>query len=177
MVAGGYFLNFVDIIYIFIIGFFVIYGLFKGFVHEFVSLLSWIVGYYMAVNYYADLSMMYNIAGLGGLLKDTISIIVIFFGVQVLAWPVKKVLHYVIKLISLGQLNIIFGGGVGLVKGYICSLLLATAIPFTPWSKHAEVKKSELHIYFVKEARHAGNDAYIKGIAGNFQKSKKSYYR
>ncbi len=126
-------MNAFDIIIVVILGYGLIWGIFRGLVKEVSSIIGVIGGLVAAYLYYG------TVAGwLTGLVsnpayRNILAFMVLFCGVVIVVNVIAIVLKYLLNLIFLGWLDRLGGAGFGLVKGVlIVSVLFMVLTAFLP---------------------------------------------
>ena len=128
----------VDLIILFVMGFSLIIGLFRGFVREALSVVSWILAIWVAVTFstpFADL--------LGGIigsatLRSGLAFTLLFFLSLIIGMIVSSLFNFVVKKSGLKGIDRILGMGFGLCRGalVVCvGIMLVELTPFVlePW--------------------------------------------
>jgi membrane protein required for colicin V production len=110
-----------------------IFSVVRGMVREVFSLLAYIGGYFLAMNYRADLSTTLNQYIANTTASEIISFGLIFIagvvGVSVVGKLIKKLIH---SAPGLSALDRAFGGILGVVKGVVILIILMFPLRFFP---------------------------------------------
>jgi membrane protein required for colicin V production len=117
--------NVVDYIFIVIILFTFIRGLFTGFSRSVLTLIGIIVAFVISANFHLLFAetLLYRIQD--ALIRNMISSVLIFFSVYLFFWIIAILFDRFFKLIGLGWLNTTLGGCVGALKGiFVCAILI-----------------------------------------------------
>ena len=113
-------MNYIDLILLVPIIWFVVQGFRKGFVIEFASLVALILGIYAALyfsGYAAD--FLVNNIGMGPKYVPVVSFIITFIVIVFLVYSIGKLLEKIIDMVALGFVNKVAGGVFGLLKGAV----------------------------------------------------------
>ena len=116
-----------------IIGFYLIRGLFRGFIKEFFSIIGVFIGFFLAFTYYDTLEKY-----LSGWITHPnylplLSFFTIFLSVYILISLLGVVIKYLLRITILGWVDRLFGVVFGASKGaLIGSILLLVLITFLP---------------------------------------------
>lgn len=122
-----------DIVIISIAGFFLIRGIFRGFIKEFFSIIGVFVGFFAALMFYRSVVQLLSawITNEGYL--SVLSFMVIFLFVYVTISVSGVIIKYLLKITILGWVDRIFGAVFGALKGgLIAAVLLLALITFLP---------------------------------------------
>lgn len=126
-------MNWIDILFIFIVIASAAYSAYRGLVKEIFSLASLAIGYISAVNFYLKISS-YTAKLLNPAISKWVSFAVIFIAAWVIVILIGKLLQKIIKVsVTLSVVDRVTGGVIGIAKGiFILSILilLFSAIPF-----------------------------------------------
>ena len=116
-------MNLLDIAFCIIAGYFLIRGLFRGFIIEITAIVGVVLAFVLANKYHNALSPYVREyiteSGWGG----TLAYLVVFVGAIVAATLLGKLLHRVLASPS-DLMNTVSGGFIGLTKGALISLVL-----------------------------------------------------
>ena len=128
--------NFLDIFIIIIISAFSIYGLIRGFVKEIVSIISIVLGFYIAL-YWHEEAARYLAGFKNQNLQNILAFIIVFIVASLILTLLGKLLSLALKGIDLGCINYLLGFVFGFVKGVVvvCVIFLALASFLPPSSK------------------------------------------
>lgn len=126
-------MNAFDILIVVILGYGLIWGIFRGLVKEVSSIIGVIGGFILAYRYYGAVA-----AWLSGIVsnpayRNILAFLVLFCGVVIVVNVVAIVLKYLLNLVFLGWLDRLGGAGFGVVKGVlIVSVLFMMLTAFLP---------------------------------------------
>jgi membrane protein required for colicin V production len=126
--------NLLDIFIIIIISAFSIYGLIRGFVKEIVSIISIVLGFYIAL-YWHEEAARYLAGFKNQNLQNILAFIIVFIVASLIVTLLGKLLSLALNGIDLGCINYLLGLVFGFVKGVfvVCVFLLAL-VSFLPYS-------------------------------------------
>lgn len=130
-------MNFIDLIVIIIISFFLLRGLFRGFILELTIVLGLIVGYLIAISYY-DYLVVFVIKQFFPQIPDSIANIIsfsiLFIGINVGLRLVAGILTKTLKFVMLGWLNRLLGAFFGTLKAVLILGITVFVINLIPFS-------------------------------------------
>ncbi len=110
-------MNFIDIILIIPIIWFIYRGYKKGFIIEIASLVALLLGIYAAIHFSGNVtSFLDSFIDLEKKYLDIISFTLIFIAVIIIVMLIARLLEKIIKVVMLGFLNRIIGAVFGLIK-------------------------------------------------------------
>jgi membrane protein required for colicin V production len=146
-------MNLLDLIFIIIIGFSAIYGLFKGLVKEVVSLLAVIIGLIGASRLYQGISPVLANLGFGDQAAKILTFFILFIVIFIAIVLVGRLIHKLVHAILLGWLNRLGGIGFGLLRGIIISAIIIMILTITLSEKAPILTQSKLtpHIMSVSK--------------------------
>jgi membrane protein required for colicin V production len=126
-------MNFLDVIFVCIIGFYLIRGLFRGFIKEIFSIIGVFVGFFVAVSYYGFLSQ-YLIRWISHpSYLPLISFFTIFLFVYLFISILGVIIKYLLRITILGWVDRLFGLLFGAAKGALfASIILVVLTAFFP---------------------------------------------
>lgn len=136
-----------DIVIISIVGFFLIRGIFRGFIKEFFSIIGVFIGFFAALMFYRSAVQLLSgwIANQGYL--GLLSFMVIFLFVYVSISVLGVIIKYLLKITILGWVDRIFGAVFGALKGGLITAVLLLALITFLSSKTALIRDSRLSPY------------------------------
>lgn len=131
-----------DYALLFLLGCSVIIGTVRGFFREVLSIVSWIVAFYIASMYGETLAPMLPAALSDETVRLIVSYVALFIGVWIAMVFLAKAVDALVSVGGLSGLNRILGSVFGLARGALISLVLVllcglTAIPQQPFWKNA----------------------------------------
>ena len=135
-ISGNIHLNYLDIVFITIISAFSIFGLIRGFVKEIVSIISIVLGLYIAIHWYGEAAQYLTFLRDQNL-QNILGFIIVFIGGSLLLSLLGKLVSLALKDINLGCIDHLLGLVFGFVKGVVvvCVILLALASFLPPSNK------------------------------------------
>ena len=130
-------MNFIDLIVIIATLFFLLRGLFRGFILELTIVLGLIVGYLIAISYY-DYLVIFVIKQFFPQLPDSIANIIsfsiLFIGINVGLRIAAGIITKTLKFVMLGWLNSLLGAFFGTVKAVLILGIIVFIINLVPFS-------------------------------------------
>jgi membrane protein required for colicin V production len=142
-----------DIAIIFIIGFSLIRGFFRGLIKELSSIIGVFAGFYAAYMYYPQVAKLFTRWISNPAYLNIISFFILFCGVFFIISILGIIIKYILNVAFLGWVDRICGAGFGTIKGIlIVSVLLAVLTAFLPKGSPI-IKKSLLapHVMVISE--------------------------
>ncbi len=143
-------MNSIDIFIIIFISFFLIRGIFRGFVIELTSLLGLVLGYLIAISYVGMISdfILSYFPDLPASAVKIIAFSILFIATNVGLKLVAQMVTKTLKFAMLGWLNRLLGALLALLKSVIILCIVVLIIDFLPFSELAlqseEVQGSQL---------------------------------
>jgi membrane protein required for colicin V production len=160
-------MNTLDIIVLIVICLMTIYGIWKGFIRQILSIAGIVVGYIVAVKYYADLASYLKLSDPN--LAKIISFIILFVACVIVFAALAFLLNKVFKLPGLGMINTFFGGVIGFLKGFlVVALLVIVLIALLP-ADNPVLSKSITAPYILRALTNI-HRAIPKDIKAQYQK-------
>jgi membrane protein required for colicin V production len=132
-----------DLFLLALIAMFVVIGIWRGFVREIVSLLTWVAACAIAWTFAGSLANVFDGLEQEQSLKQMLAFVVIFISVFIIGMVVGMVLHkFVNQAPGLRAANRVTGGFVGLARGVVIAVVLfllagLTSFPQKPWWRDA----------------------------------------
>ena len=127
-------MSFIDIIVLLVLFSSLIFGFFRGFVKELLSLMAWVFAFFVAFYFSSSVSIIlpfeaeFSIKYIG-------SFVLIFIFILIVSSILIKFLSTFIYKIGLGASNIILGGLFGILRGVIIVYLLIFVIEKTSYAE------------------------------------------
>jgi membrane protein required for colicin V production len=143
-------MNFLDWIFIIIIGASSIYGLLKGFIKAVVSFLAIIIGLILASRLYSAVSPFLKNFGLDDPVFKTLSFLTFFVLIFIAIMVIGKKIHKFVQVKFLGSLNRAAGLGVGLAKGVIISSSIILILTVALSEKNPVLRQSKFTPHIIK---------------------------
>jgi membrane protein required for colicin V production len=113
----------------------VVVGLVRGFVFEVMSLVGWVVAYFVAHWFSADVAAHWFV-GTPGSSLNTVSAFVLTFVAALLAWAIgSRIVRLIIHATPLSVIDRLLGAAFGGVRGLVALLVTVTVIGMTPASR------------------------------------------
>jgi len=113
----------------------VVIGLARGFVFEVMSLVGWVVAYFAAHWFSADVAVHLPV-GSPGSPANTVSAFVLTFVAALLAWAIgSRVVRLIIHATPLSVVDRLLGAVFGGVRGALALLVIVTVVGMTPASR------------------------------------------
>ena len=144
-------MNSLDIGILSIAAIFFIKGLFRGFVHELITIAGLILGYIISITYLSLLSgfILNFFSTIPESVVKLVSFFLLFVGTNLILRLAANILTKTLKVAMLGWLNRLFGGILGMLKGVIILGIIVFIINLIPFSstfmEQFEVKDSLLY--------------------------------
>ncbi len=146
-------MNLLDWIFVVIIGFSAIYGLFKGLVKEVISLLAVIIGLILASRFYEGISSLLVSLGLGQQAAKILSFFILFVIIFIVIVLIGRLIHKFVHAIFLGWLNRLGGAGFGLIRGIVVSSIIIIILTITLSEKAPILNQSKLTPHIMSISR------------------------
>lgn len=127
----------------------VILSFFRGFVREAISLVTWFLAFYFALQFAPTLSGVFHFIS-NPKISYAISAILIFLIVLLLGKLVGKLAHEIMKISLLGFFDKILGFIFGVVRGALFIVIILFVIELTSWHTAAWFQHSQLAPHFQK---------------------------
>ena len=169
-------MNSADLIFLVILGFFFILGLWKGFFREVLGLVGVVGGIFLGIVGFAPLSnlLAQHISGVPAAVWPILSFLLIFVAVYLASRVTASFLSRITRLLKLSWLNRLLGGVVGALKGGFLISVVLLILGFLPiQSTLQELKqKSVLYEPIQNLVPFLYNmSASLSGSSTNFQKT------
>mgnify|MGYP003963356607 FL=1 len=123
-------MSFIDIIVLIVLFSSLIFGFFRGFVKELLSLMAWAFAFFVAYYFSSSVAIIFPFEAEFSI-KYVGSFVLIFIFVLIISSMLIKFLSTFIHKIGLGASNIILGGLFGILRGIIVVYLLIFVIEKT----------------------------------------------
>lgn len=146
-------MNFLDWIFIIIIGVSSIYGLLKGFIRAVVFIFAIVIGIILASRIYYEVSPFLRKISLGDPIWQPLSFSIFFVLIFIAITVIGGKIHKFAQAIFLGSLNRVAGLGVGFAKGVIISSTMILILAVALSEKNPILQQSKLtpHIIHISE--------------------------
>jgi len=146
-------MNALDILFIIILAYCMIRGIFRGLIKEMSSIIGVLGGFYGAYTYYMVVARLLSRWISNTAYLNILGFLIIFFGVFIIISVLGVIIKYLLNIVFLGWVDRICGAGFGTIKGIlIVSVLLIVFTSFLP--KGSPVIKNSLlspHVTLVAE--------------------------
>lgn len=144
-------MNYLDLIFILITGFFCVRGFFRGLILEITSIAGVIGGFILANNYYEQLAP-HLATVISPKWADVTAYALIFIGVLLAAAIISSLLRKIIGAAGAAWLDYTFGGVLGGAKGVLlCCIVLAFILHFFPYSETVQTSIVVPHLSSVTD--------------------------
>lgn len=145
-------LNFLDVMALAIIAVSVITALVKGLTVELFSLASVVLGFYLAVYFYATAAALLSSAGLSTVLANFFAFTGIFVATVVVGSVAIFLIDKAIRKLHLKWTDRLLGGVFGLVRGWLIAAVIFLAFTAFPVRKEL-LARSQFAEFFLTSAR------------------------
>ena len=143
--------NWIDIGILVILGLSTLFGLMRGFLKSALSLVSWVLAFFLATYFYPVVAAHFQ--SLGGMAANALAFALIFLCILAIGIVLSMVLTRIVFLsITLTILNALLGGLFGLLRGGIFVTALTYIALLTPAPGYPIWQSSTLIGYFVDYA-------------------------
>ena len=110
-------------------------GWVRGFAFEVLSLLGWLVAYFVAVYYSPQVSVHLPLGSSGSRLNLGAALVATFV-VTLIVWSLaSRLVRLLIHATPLNVVDRFFGGAFGALRGLVIGLVIAALLPSTPWAQ------------------------------------------
>lgn len=160
-------LSAVDWILLAALGLSLLLGLWRGLVQEVLSLVGWVVAFYVSQIYAPAAAAYLPMEGSSQVLRYAAGFVVVFVGVLVatalLSWAIKKLL----SAVGLGVLDRLLGGLFGVLRGVVVLLVITVVVGMTPlhesegWQQSQGAQWLELFLHVLKPVLPADFGKYL----------------
>ena len=139
-------MSFIDILVLLVLFASLIFGFFRGFVKELLSLMAWAFAFFVAYYFSSSVAIFLPFEAEFSI-KYVGSFVLIFIFVLIVSSILIKFLSTFIHKIGLGASNIILGGLFGILRGVIVVYLLIFVIEKTSYAEEPSWLKANSIIY------------------------------
>ena len=138
-----------DIIFIAILGFFTVLGIWKGFFREILGFVGVVLGAFLAILGFGPVSKIFHrlVPEIPSVIWVFLSFLLIFIAVYLLSRLLAGILSKLSKMVLLGWLNRLLGGIVGALKGAIFISLFLLLLGFLPFQNALQSVRNDSLFY------------------------------
>ncbi|MCK4892455.1 MAG: CvpA family protein [Calditrichia bacterium] len=138
-----------DIIFIAILGFFTVLGIWKGFFREILGFVGVVLGAFLAILGFGPVSKIFHrlVPEIPSVIWVFLSFLLIFIAVYLLSRLLAGILSKLSKMVLLGWLNRLLGGIVGALKGAIFISLFLLLLGFLPFQNALQNVRNDSLFY------------------------------
>jgi len=137
-------LNWFDYCLLLIVLLSTIWGIYRGFLREVISVVTWVAAFFLALCFSSHLGAFFHQYIKTEFLSSMIAFILIFILVLLLGCLTNHLLGYLIKGTGLSIPNHLLGGVFGLARGFLIILLLTFLMVNTHLQEQAWFQQSQL---------------------------------
>ena len=134
-------MSLIDILVILVLFASLIFGFFRGFVKELMSLMAWISAFFVAYYFSSSVAIVLPFDAEVSI-KYVTSFVLIFIFVLIISSILIKFISAFVHKIGLGASNIILGGLFGILRGVIIVYFLVFVIEKTSFAEDADWQQS-----------------------------------
>ncbi|WP_456324319.1 CvpA family protein [Desulfonauticus submarinus] len=164
-------MNFLDIVFIIIITFFLLRGIYRGLVQEVSSIVALFLGFLLANKYWQNVLPYVEKILPPSSWTNVISYFVVLLGVMLGVYIISTILKHILKIAFLGWLDKIAGGSLGLLKAIIlCSIILMIMTSFLP--TNAPVLKESKLAPYIHQVSNSLSALLPEELKNNFERKK-----
>ncbi|WP_028316421.1 CvpA family protein [Desulfatibacillum aliphaticivorans] len=129
-------------------------GVVRGLIKEAASIVGVVTGFYVAIGHYHVLTPMFSQYIKTPETVNLLAFFVLFFSVLIGVAAIGSILKYVLKIAHLGNVDKVFGGILGLIKGILVSAAVVFALTmFLPSNESGSVGRSRLAPVVTKSSK------------------------
>lgn len=139
-------LNWIDFIFVGLIGLSLVISLFRGLVREIISLLTWVIGFWAAFSFSSQLAIYLNPIGGPTAFRLIVAFIMIFLAVWVIGFIVNALVSRVVHQTSFGASDRLLGGVFGILRGVLLVFIIILLVNITQFA----TRPAWMHSWFVK---------------------------
>ena len=138
-----------DIVFIAILGFFTVLGIWKGFFREILGFVGVVLGAFLAILGFGPVSKIFHrlVPEIPSVIWVFLSFLLIFIAVYLLSRLLAGILSKLSKMVLLGWLNRLLGGLVGALKGAIFISLFLLLLGFLPFQNALQNVRNDSLFY------------------------------
>lgn len=128
-------LNGVDASLLGVFGLSLIVGWARGFAFEVLSLLGWLVAWFVAAYFSPQWAVHLPVGSPGSRINLTAALVLTFIVTLILWGLAARLIRMLVHATPLNLIDRLLGGAFGLLRGLVIGLLVAACLPLTPWSQ------------------------------------------
>jgi len=125
-----------------------VYGLVRGFFKEVISLVSFILGIYLAIKFSDEVSNLFAKVITNEFYRYILAVFLIFIGVIFIGFLCNKIMHAIMTFTGFGFFDHLLGGVFGVARGLLFGLLIVFLVDISPLNEMSWAKNSKLTPYF-----------------------------
>ena len=120
-----------------------IYGLYRGLIRELISLIAWVLAFFLAILFGPNFANLLDPTWAGETLRLIFSFSAIFVGVLIVSSFIQFVVRKFLSLVGLGSLDRFLGMVFGIARGVVISTILLVLFielfPTNSWAENSKV--------------------------------------
>ena len=120
-----------------------IYGLYRGLIRELISLVAWVLAFFLAILFSPNFANLLDPTWAGETLRLIFSFSAIFVGVLIVSSFIQFVVRKFLSLVGLGSLDRFLGLVFGVVRGLVIStimlVLFIELFPTSSWTENSKI--------------------------------------
>ena len=120
-----------------------IYGLYRGLIRELISLVAWVLAFFLAILFSPNFANLLDPTWAGETLRLIFSFSAIFVGVLIVSSFIQFVVRKFLSLVGLGSLDRFLGMVFGIARGVVISTILLVLFielfPTNSWAENSKV--------------------------------------
>ena len=120
-----------------------IYGLYRGLIRELISLIAWVLAFFLAILFSPNFANLLDPTWAGETLRLIFSFSAIFVGVLIVSSFIQFVVRKFLSLVGLGSLDRFLGMVFGIARGVVISTILLVLFielfPTKSWAENSKV--------------------------------------
>ena len=143
----------VDWILLAVLGLSLLLGMWRGIVHEVLSLVGWVAAFYVSQMYAPLAAAWLPMEGSSQMLRYAAGFVVVFIAVLVVTVLVSWVVKKLVSAVGLGPLDRLLGSLFGLLRGVVILLAVTVLVGMTPM-RETEAWKQALGAQWLQQFLH-----------------------
>ena len=120
-----------------------IYGLYRGLIRELISLIAWVLAFFLAILFSPNFANLLDPTWAGETLRLIFSFSAIFVGVLIVSSFIQFIVRKFLSLVGLGSLDRFLGMVFGIARGVVISAILLVLFielfPTNSWAENSKV--------------------------------------